>query len=46
MQMYRGSESVDVHPSQIDTMKNRGWSASPDKKPSKTTKPKEVKTDG
>ena len=40
MKMYKGKSSVIVHPSQIDTMKSRGWT---DKKPS-TAKPKKVTT--
>jgi len=40
MKMYKGKSSVIVHPSQIDTMKSRGWM---DKKPF-TAKPKKVIT--
>jgi hypothetical protein len=40
MKMYKGKSSVIVHPSQIDTMKNRGWL---DKKPT-AAKPKKVTT--
>ncbi len=46
MKMFKNNESVEVHPSQIETMKNRGWSASPEKKPAKTTKKDEVKNNG
>ena len=38
MQMYKGKSSVIVHPSQIENMKVRGWSAV---KPT-TSKPKKV----
>jgi hypothetical protein len=38
MKMYRGKASVDVHPSQIQTMLNRGWSiTAPAAKPKKVT---------
>jgi len=40
MKMYKLKSSVIVHPSQIETMKNRGWS---EYKPS-ATKPKKVIT--
>lgn len=36
--MYKGKDSVKVHPSQVDTMLIRGWK---DKKPA-ATKPKKV----
>lgn len=36
MLMYKNDQVSDVHPSQIQTMKNRGWS---DKAPT-TSKPK------
>ena len=38
IKMYKGKESVDVHPSQFDTMQFRGWKT---EKPT-TTKPKKV----
>jgi len=39
MKMYKGKEVVDVHASQIATMRNRGWG---DKAPA--AKPKKVTT--
>jgi hypothetical protein len=43
--MYKGSQTAEVHASQVDTMKNRGWT---DKKPTakKPTKKSEVNNDG
>tara|TARA_R110000737_G_scaffold261550_1_gene269690 strand:+ start:271 stop:414 length:144 start_codon:yes stop_codon:yes gene_type:complete len=39
MIMHKGKQSVDVHPSQIDLMKSRGWAVKkpPTKKPKKVT---------
>jgi len=43
MLMYKDKASVDVHASQIQTMKNRGWSnKAPTAKPKKVTKTKEA----
>tara|TARA_B100000780_G_scaffold260138_1_gene211653 strand:- start:749 stop:883 length:135 start_codon:yes stop_codon:yes gene_type:complete len=43
MLMYKDKASVDVHASQIQTMKNRGWSnEAPTAKPKKVTKTKEA----
>ena len=43
MLMYKDKASVDVHASQIQTMKNRGWSnEAPIAKPKKVTKTKEA----
>ena len=43
MLMYKNDQVSDVHPSQIQTMKNRGWSdKAPAAKPKKVTKTKEA----
>ena len=43
MLMYKNGEVVDTHASQIQTMKNRGWSdKAPAPKPKKVTIKKEA----